>query len=91
MHNDGHPWIRDLHRDTRTALSPGPGLDYQNVMTGESMQRIIDAFDAGVGDTGKKDFDIYKWIRHVFSVAPTDGVYGKNNPFRDPKVEADFW
>lgn len=91
MHEDGHAWIRDFYRDTRTALSPGEGLDYQNLMAGESLQRLIEALDRQLGTSGNKNFKLYEWIHHLLSVATTDGVYGKNNPFRDRQVEKDFW
>jgi hypothetical protein len=90
MHNECHPWNRDLFRDTRTALAPGPHLDYQNLKTGESMQRIIDSLDAELASAGKGDFSIYKWITHVFSVAPSDGIYGKNNHFEILKSRRTF-
>lgn len=91
MHEDGHPWIRDLYRDTRTALAPGESLDYQNILTGESLQREIERLDADVGAEGRNGFAFYGWTHHLISLAATDGVYGSHNPFRDPKVEADFW
>lgn len=91
MHGEGHPWIEDLYTDTRRALAPGKALDYQNIMTGLSLQRFIERLDSEVSDKGKQGFNIYDWIHHVFSVAPSDGVYGKNNPFRDPEVEKNYW
>jgi hypothetical protein len=91
MHEDGHPWIRDLYRDTRTALSPGEALDYQNMLTGESVQREVERLDGSVGGEGVDGFAFYSWTHHLISLAATDGVYGSKNPFRDPRVEADFW
>lgn len=91
MHEEGHPWIRDIFRDTRTALAPGEALDYQNMLTGRSLQKIIDELDQQVHSAGKKKLALYSWVHHLMSVAPTDGVYGKNNPFRDSKVEKDYW
>ena len=91
MHEESHPWIRDMFRDTRAALAPGPNLDYQNMLTGQSLQRIIEDLDQDVGECGKKNMDLYSWVHHLMSVAPTDGVYGRNNPFRDSNVEKDYW
>ncbi|KIW05081.1 uncharacterized protein PV09_04229 [Verruconis gallopava] len=91
MHEEGHRWIEDLFRDTRNALAVGSHLDYQNLMAGESLKNFIDQLDEDVGIEGKKRFNIYKWIHHTITVAASDGVYGKNNPFRDPAVENDYW
>jgi hypothetical protein len=93
MHNEGHRWIEDLYRDTRTALSPGKGLDYQNLRTGETLKRFVEELDESLqceGDNGR-GFRLYNWIHHLISVSATDGVYGVNNPFRDPEVEKNYW
>jgi hypothetical protein len=91
IHDEGHRWVEDLYRDTRTALAPSKGLDYQNLMTGESLQRFIDDLDYGLESGSRHDFKLYDWIHHLISVAAADGVYGKNSPFRDPEVEKNYW
>jgi hypothetical protein len=91
MHVEGHRWVEDLYRDTRTALAPGKGLDYQNMMTGKSLQRFVEELDEDLGGDGKKNFRLYDWIHHLISVAATDGIYGRNNPFRDSEVEKNYW
>jgi hypothetical protein len=95
MHESGHRLVEDLYRDTRTALAPGKGLDYQNLMMGKSLQRLIEELDLRMGDGGAgitvKGLNLYHLIHHLISIATTDGVYGKNNPFRNPDVEKNFW
>jgi len=44
----------------------------------------------GVGKGETSEFELWKWVRHVFSLAVSAGVYGPQNPYEDPTLEQDL-
>lgn len=91
LHEEPHSFLNDSFRKTRNALAPGKGLDHQNMGTGKSIERFILKLERDASDFGGKKLPFYTWIKHVLTIAATDGVYGENNPFRNPEVEENFW
>ncbi|KAI1645029.1 cytochrome P450 [Daldinia loculata] len=69
-----------------SAVSAGPGLDAMNRRSVEVLAESLDRL-SGKGPTTTKMFE---WTRHELLIATTEGVYGPNNPFRDPAME-DAW
>lgn len=91
LHEEPHSFLNDSFRGTRNALAPGKGLDHQNMGTGRSIETFILKLEQDASNTGFEDVPFYTWIKHVLTIAATDGVYGVNNPFRISKVEESFW
>lgn len=51
-------------------------------------QNLKNSFEALVS---KPKISLMQWLKHELSFATTEAVYGPQNPFRDPAVEAAFW
>ncbi|QDS68831.1 hypothetical protein FKW77_006554 [Venturia effusa] len=84
--HDDELFMRDFMRATREALAPGVHLDYQNRRAVVSLEEML----GGMGGEGGR-LRLYEWVKHVITVASSDGVYGRRNPFRDEGVEKAFW
>jgi hypothetical protein len=64
--------------------------DHLDSLTVASIQRAAKSIDElKVGEAGK-ELDLWKWVRHVFSLAVSAGVYGPQNPYEDPSLEQDL-
>ena len=79
------------HRKLVHAMSPsltGRGLDLMNVPTLKVLENYINELVEK-----PEKFDLWKWTRHVISIASTEGVYGPENPYRieNFKYEDTFW
>ncbi|RAL59656.1 hypothetical protein DID88_000289 [Monilinia fructigena] len=35
--------------------------------------------------------DLWDWVRHGLTVVMSESLYGAQNPYRDPEIEAGFW
>lgn len=88
----GNPdFIRSLDKAVRAALSPGPHLDYQNLMALNSLNDSLEQLLLGSSPADTVRIEFYEWSRHAITLAATDGVYGSSNPFLDKKIEEAFW
>lgn len=91
IHEDPHAFLNDTFRETRNTLAPGKALDYQNIGTGKSIENFVLRLEQAASYDGFPNLPFYTWIKHVLTVAATDGVYGEGNPFRKSEVEENFW
>ena len=78
----------DFNKAVYPALSPGPHLDAMNRIMIPSIKEALDKLRI---DGGGRRIVLGRWIRHEFSRAITDSVYGPMNPFKDRAVEDAFW
>ena len=83
--------MRDLDKATRTALCPGPNLDYQNSRAMNSLNESLDKLLLGSSTNDPVRIRLYQWATHAISLAATNGVLGNSNPFLDGKIEEAFW
>ncbi|CAG8952976.1 hypothetical protein HYFRA_00003166 [Hymenoscyphus fraxineus] len=72
--------------DIHNTLAPGPKLDG---VTTEVAYYLNDSMGKLHGKTTR--MNLLHWFRHEFGMSSTHGIYGPENPFKDPKVEAGFW
>lgn len=91
LHHESHAYLNDFFRETRNALAPGKGLDHQNLNTANSIEKFLLKLEEDVSDSALENLGLYEWTKHVMTIAFTDGVYGAQNPFRKPEVEASHW
>ncbi|KAL1641685.1 hypothetical protein SLS58_005963 [Diplodia intermedia] len=74
------------------AMNPaliGPGLDAMN-------ERMITYLKASVdhladAPASQQPVDLFAWTRHAITVAATESVWGKQNPYRSRELEDAFW
>lgn len=83
-------FMRDLDKATRSALSPGPHLDYQNSRAVNSCKASLDEL-LGSFTNDPVRIGLYQWSRHAVTLAATNAVFGSSNPFLDKKIEERFW
>lgn len=87
----------DFSRAMRLSLAPGPHLDEMNERMGIQALREVDALSDEAAwhqqSNNGRPFQILllKWARHAVTQASSCGVYGRQHPFLDPKVENAFW
>lgn len=93
--HDDEVFMRDFMRAARESMAPGVYLDYQNLRMSESLEGLLgETFarcEGGGGGREGERLGLYEWVKHVITIASTDGVYGRRNPFRDGDVERAFW
>ncbi|KAI0439828.1 cytochrome P450 [Xylaria telfairii] len=66
------------------AMGPGPSLDLMN-------KRAVEVMVAGMREFRQKGATVihfWDWTRHEILMATTDAIYGPQNPYRDPGIEA---
>ena len=68
-------------------LKPGSGLD---AMNRAMVQRISKSLNE-LGDKESSTVDLWKWVRHIITMATTESTYGPMNPYKDEEVEKAFW
>ena len=92
LHGDPE-FLRELYGRHKDALSPGEHLDYQNKRANESLNVLIDESiePASKSSSGSVELDLYAWVRHIITIAATDGVFGTSNPFLDEANRQAFW
>ncbi|KAF2656384.1 cytochrome P450 [Lophiostoma macrostomum CBS 122681] len=78
-----------LFRALRTGMAPGSGLDELNRTTLPKMADVVALLKPG--DKLYTEANLWRWLRDHVSMAIMDSYYGKNNPFKDPKVKDAFW
>ncbi|KAI2616503.1 cytochrome P450 [Hypoxylon sp. NC1633] len=74
--------MKDIHK----TLAPGPDLKH---ITDRVAYDLNDSMRKLHGKTTR--VNLLHWFRHEFGMSSTNGIYGPDNPFKDPKVEAGFW
>lgn len=90
LHADGD-FTRDLSRVMKDSLAPGRHLDYQNLRATESLKDLLEQLISQSEKSGVVEVKLHEWVKHVITVAASDGVYGSANPFKDERVEKAFW
>jgi hypothetical protein len=75
----------------KDSLSPGPHLDYQNLRATNSLKDMLDELLSQSSADSLGRLRLHEWIKHVITVAASNGVYGASNPFMDKQVEQAFW
>jgi hypothetical protein len=83
LYSDG---IDTIH----AALLPGEGLDEMNRIAIQNIAASCDKLDSRAGAPPVR-IKLMQWLRHEITMATSNSVYGPMNPFKDPKVEAEFW
>ncbi|KAI4281773.1 MAG: hypothetical protein L6R38_003451 [Xanthoria sp. 2 TBL-2021] len=78
-------YSHDVYKSMNSALAPGPGLDGMNRIMIQNIARSLDKLKSQEGRAVV--MKLGKWSRHEITMATTNSVYGKCNPFNDPKVE----
>lgn len=76
-------YLMSFPKYVHAALSAGPGLDAMN-------RRAIRVISKSLDDWSRKgatEVQLWHWVRHELLLASTEGVYGPQNPFRDPVME----
>ena len=88
LNQPGANYMSDEHKAEYAALTPGPAL---NAMNAAVMQRLTSLITTSAAASGKP-IKLQAWIRHLFSIAATDALYGPANPIsKDPALELAFW
>jgi hypothetical protein len=64
----------------------GEGLDKMNRTMMKNLELFIDEVAQQEGD-----FDLYKWCEHTITLASTNSVYGRLNPYKSKVIEEAFW
>ncbi|KAE8378305.1 cytochrome P450 [Aspergillus bertholletiae] len=72
--------------DIHSTLAPGPRLEPITTQVAYDLNGSIKKLH---GKTTR--MNLLYWFRHEFGMSSTNGIYGPENPFKDPKVEAGFW
>lgn len=79
-----------LGHETIIAIRPtlvGDALDQLN----ETMIHVLQGSIEELKSDGAKPVDLCDWCRHAMTVASTDAVYGKLNPYSRKSVRDAFW
>ena len=78
----------EVHDMMYTTLAPGPHLDTLN-------KSILDQILPSINNltrTGSAQIKLWYWLRHHFSIASVNAIWGPQNPFQRYKdVEPAFW
>ncbi|USP74927.1 uncharacterized protein yc1106_02201 [Curvularia clavata] len=79
-------YMNAVMKDIHATLTPGPHLE---TITTQVAYDINGSIRKLHGKTSR--VNLLHWFRHEFGLSSTNGIYGPENPFKDPKVEAGFW
>ena len=82
-------YSHDVYESMNSALAPGPGLDDMNRTMIQNLARSLDKLKPREGKV--IEIKLGEWSRHEITMATTNSVYGRCNPFLDPKIENAFW
>ena len=82
-------YSHDVYKSMHSALAPGPGLDGMNRIMIQNIAHSLNQLRAQ-GDQSL-NMRLAEWSRHEITMATTNSVYGRCNPFKDPKIENAFW
>ena len=80
-------YSHDLYTSMHAALAPGSGLDGMNRIMIQNIAHSLNGLKGGQ----VMEIKLGEWSRHEITMATTNSVYGRCNPFKDPKVEKAFW
>ncbi|KAK5005405.1 hypothetical protein LTR28_007757 [Elasticomyces elasticus] len=89
LNNEEGKWglMYDTHDMMYATLAPGPELDELNLAVLDQFVDTINKFDAS-----GREIKLWAWLRHHFSLASTNALYGPQNPFAiHPELEEVFW
>ncbi len=79
-----HNYVVGFAPTISLAMGPGPSLDLMN-------KRAVEVMVAGMREFRQKGptvINFWDWTRHEILMATTDAIYGPQNPYRDPGIEA---
>ncbi|KAI0400028.1 cytochrome P450 [Xylaria palmicola] len=79
-------YLITFNQSIHPALSPGVELDSMNRVSVESINTSLNAISSS-----RTRIQLFKWVRHEIFMATSDGVYGPENPMRDPEVETAWY
>lgn len=79
-------YMNAVMKDIHATLAPGPNLE---TVTMQVAYDLNDSIRKLHGKTNR--VNLLHWFRHEFGMSSTNGIYGPENPFKDPKFEAGFW
>ncbi|KAK4973987.1 hypothetical protein LTR66_011142 [Elasticomyces elasticus] len=89
LNNEEGKWglMYDTHDMMYATLAPGPELNELNLAVLDQFADTINKFDAS-----GREVKLWAWLRHHFSLASTNALYGPQNPFAiHPELEEVFW
>ncbi|KAL8992570.1 MAG: hypothetical protein Q9169_007000 [Polycauliona sp. 2 TL-2023] len=86
---DGDFVSHNLYKSMNSALAPGPGLDGMNRVMIQNIAHSLDKLRPRDGQV--MEIKLAEWSRHEITMATTNSVYGKYNPYLDRKIEDAFW
>ncbi|KAL9028221.1 MAG: hypothetical protein Q9180_007199, partial [Flavoplaca navasiana] len=81
-------YSHDLYTSMHAALTPGSGLDGMNRIMIQNIAHSLNGLKPPGGQV--MEIKLGEWSRHEITMATTNSVYGRCNPFKDPKVEKAF-
>ena len=82
-------YSHDAYTSMHSALAPGSGLDGMNRVM---IQNIACSLDGLIPCKSQvMEIKLGEWSRHEITMATTNAVYGRCNPFKDARVEKAFW
>ena len=73
----------------RVALKLGASLDDMNRLMMENIATALDTLTPKGNTTAK--VHLFQWARETVSIATTNSIYGKSNPFKKKTVLENFW
>ncbi|XP_044724297.1 cytochrome p450 domain-containing protein [Hirsutella rhossiliensis] len=81
---EDHGYLMSFDKAIHPAVTPGPALDAMNLA---SIQNVAASLDE-LRRQGPSTISMFKWIQHAVLLSTTDAVYGPQNPYKDPAMEA---
>ncbi|KAI4249041.1 MAG: hypothetical protein LQ352_005748 [Teloschistes flavicans] len=82
-------YSHDVYQSMHSALAPGAGLDGMNRVMIQNIAGSLERLKPTENQPTR--IGLAEWSRHEITLATTNSVYGKHNPFKQPKVERAFW
>jgi hypothetical protein len=93
LHDDPR-FIHEFKEIAVRALMPGKGLDELSYLTAKEKLRMMDEMAKEVVSAPGDDpvvVDLNEWVQHIMTLAPSTGLYGEANPYKDPAHEKALW
>ncbi|KAK3937793.1 7-alpha-hydroxycholest-4-en-3-one 12-alpha-hydroxylase [Diplogelasinospora grovesii] len=89
--HDDPSFSHDFKSISAQGMAPGTAdLDGLNLVTAQEELRVVDEL-ASRSQDGPVSLDLTAWVQHVISQSATRGLYGPENPYKDPEHEKGFW
>ncbi|KAI4278020.1 MAG: hypothetical protein LQ337_001349 [Flavoplaca oasis] len=82
-------YSHEAYASMHSALAPGSGLDGMNRVMIQNIARSLDGLLPCKSQV--LEIKLGEWSRHEITMATTNAVYGRCNPFKDARVEKAFW